>query len=99
MTDDRDAKLAKLLRANAPDARDPLFRLGVHERRERMRFRRRTALLTLAAIAVVALAVVAAKTSTRLLEPAGVLFFGVVLTLAALVLTPMLVRVLQRFRS
>jgi len=50
---DRDARLAEALRADAPPARDPIFRVEVLTRLERARFRRR-------ASAIVAVAVVAA---------------------------------------
>lgn len=51
---DNETRLERLLRADLPPARDPLFRIAVLERRERQAFRRRVA----ATVAVGAAAVV-----------------------------------------
>ena len=54
MTQDQEERLGRLLREDAPPKRDPLFRLGVLERREHQRFQRRS-LALLAAAASLAL--------------------------------------------
>jgi hypothetical protein len=50
-----DAKIGRLLRADAPAERDVLFRIGLIERRERVRYRRRQQALLAAALVFAAL--------------------------------------------
>jgi hypothetical protein len=54
MSMDIDARIAALLRHDAPARQDPMFRLRVLKRREQQRFQRKAVLLGLAALGVVA---------------------------------------------
>jgi hypothetical protein len=99
MIRDDDAILRELLRRNAPPARDPLFRVLVHERRERARFRRRALVTSAIALAAIAVAVVSTGApSPSAADAARVLFFGIVLSLAAHWHAPELARLLPRIR-
>ena len=49
MTQDIDERLGRLLRADAPPERDPLFRIRLLERREQRRFRQRSLTLLVGA--------------------------------------------------
>lgn len=99
MTQHDDAMLRELLRRNAPAARDPQFRLRVHERRERALFRRRAVIASAFALAVLTLAAI----GTGVLGPgasdsARVLLFGVLLALAIDAFGPRIVRKLPGAR-
>jgi hypothetical protein len=98
MTDDSDTKLDELLREDAPQARDPLFRLSVLERRERMRFRRRMALLFAVVVTVTIAVLVGFDTvGDRIVAPIAILLFGVVLSMAVVLRAWTLIRVVRRF--
>ena len=94
-----DAVIREFLRQRAPNARDPLFRLQVHERRERVQFRRRALLASVLVLAALAIAVVGAGTlGPAACDAARVLFFGVLLALACEFYGPALAGLLPRFR-
>jgi hypothetical protein len=57
MTHDLDDKIGQLLREDAPPERDPLFRISVRERRERVSYRRKNRILLAGAVLIVLLAV------------------------------------------
>jgi hypothetical protein len=52
MMQDQDERFAELLCEDAPAERDALFRISVLERRERVRFQRRSRVLFMAAVVV-----------------------------------------------
>ena len=100
MTHDDDAMLREVLRLRAPPARDPLFRLKVHERRERALFRRRALLASAFALAALTVAAVGAGAlGPSAADAARVLFFGVLLALAGGLYGPRLARFLPRLRQ
>ena len=97
MTDDQDARLTELLRADAPAERDALFRLDVLERREQLRFRRKVLLLLAAAlVTLVLLALGADWLGEQTLAPAGMLILGIGVILATIVYGRILLHHLRR---
>jgi hypothetical protein len=98
MTQDQDARLANLLREDAPPAHDPLFRLSVLERREQKRFRNRSFLLLAAALAFAAISWIVINAGGQVFETAGVMLFGAILAVGHFLYAPALMQLLRRFR-
>lgn len=98
MTDDIDEKLGKLLREGAPSERDPLFRIGVLQRRERQRFQRRTHKLIGAAALPAVFAVVGASLGDRLPTVALIAVFCVAFIAAGLSSLRGMLLVVRRLR-
>ena len=83
MTEDQDTALGRLLRSDAPSERDVSFRIGLIERRERQRFRKRSLLQIVAAVMLVVLPAIAFALVTEPLAAGLIGVFGISLTAAA----------------
>lgn len=99
MTQDYDDVLGRLLRADAPAERDPMFRIRLLERRARQRYQRRSRLLlgVAAALMVVPAAVLALATDR--LAAALVVGFSVALAAATLVSARGVLQVVRHLRK
>ena len=57
MSEAQDSRIGELLRQGEPPARDPFFRIGLVERREQQRYRRRQWWVLCGAVALLAVSV------------------------------------------
>jgi hypothetical protein len=92
-----DGRIAAALRANAPPARDPVFRLQVIERRERQRFKRRALASLVTVIAVGVLSGLAVRTGGTVYTVGSALLFALVLVTGCLIHVPAFGRILRGF--
>jgi hypothetical protein len=92
-----DDRIAELLRADAPAAHDPLFRISVLERRERNRFRRLALMLGVIALALSVIAAIGVSAGGDTAVTAVVLVIAVILAAAYTLYRPAVTRLLQRF--
>jgi hypothetical protein len=97
MSEDFDRVLTEKLRARAPAQRDPLFRVGVLERREKSHFRRKSIVTLAAATAVAVIALTAVAQRPALLAPATVLGVLALAALGAFRYRGAVARVFRRF--
>ncbi len=93
-----DKRIAALLQEDAPPARDPVFRIGVMERRERDRFRRRSLILLAASLLIALVGAIAVAMGGRTAQTAMVLLVSAGLAAVYYFYAPLLQRLLQRFR-
>ena len=92
-----DEKVAGLLREDAPPARDPMFRLGVLERRERERFRLRTWLMRAGGLLVAVIALVGVSQGSDVAQTTIALLVLAALAMGYVLYRPTVTRLLQRF--
>jgi hypothetical protein len=87
MEEQVDEKIGRLLRADAPPERDAFFRIGLLERRERVRYQRRQqkvlgAALLIATLVVLLLVLRPSIFSAELLRSSLFVLFAIALTVA-----------------
>jgi hypothetical protein len=99
MSEDIDARIVALLRHGAPAQQDPMFRLRVLKRREQQRFRRKSLLLGLAVLAVVAAAGVGYGARGVLADRLGVVLLCATLIVSAVWHAPVVAYFVRRLRS
>ena len=99
MAQDMDERLANLLLGDAPAERDPMFRLGVLARRERQRFRRRSAWLFAAALGCVVFFLTVAATHAASLQAAAALMVSCVLAVSYSLYAPAVAQIVRSLRS
>jgi len=92
-----DDRIGELLRADAPAAHDPLFRISVLERRERNRFRQHALMLGGIALALSVIAAIGIGAGGDTAVTAVVLVIAVILAAAYTLYRPAVTRLLQRF--
>ena len=97
MSEDRDRRIGNLLRADAPPARDPVFRLRVLERREQRQFQRTLFTILAGALVIVLVSALGIGIGGGALEATGSLVVGAALASAWLAFRGRLLRVLRRF--
>jgi hypothetical protein len=97
MSEGEDERLGALLRQDAPPAPDPMFRMKVLERREKMRFRRHSLLLAALALALAVVAWVGISAGGETAETTVALVFGIALAVGYVLYRPAVTRLLQRF--
>ena len=97
MSEDRDDRVVDLLKAAAPPARDPVFRLKVLERREQRQFQRRWLTMLAGVLLIILLSTFAITIGERALVPTGVLAVGAALASGYLAFRGRLLRILRRF--
>ncbi|HET8712610.1 MAG TPA: hypothetical protein VFM23_02880 [Gemmatimonadales bacterium] len=88
MTDRLDKAIAELLRKDAPAERDPLFRVRVLERLERVRYRRRLYAALAAAAVFTAIALIGAEAGGSTREGVRVLLVAAALIAVYFVVAP-----------
>ena len=98
MSEDIDERLGRLLREDAPSDRSALFRLGVLERRERQRFRKRSTVLAVAAVVLAAIVAIGFNAGIDLFATAAIVVLCALLVLAFLVSAPGVAILLRRLR-
>ena len=99
MSEDRDQRIADLLRENAPPARDPVFRIKVLERRERGQFRRRSFTMLTGGLSIILVSAFAIGIGGRALQMTGAMVLGAALAGAYPAFRRSLPQILQRFSS
>jgi hypothetical protein len=97
MSDDKDLRIADLLRADAPPPRDPVFRIKVLERREQQRFQRRLYIMLAGALLMVLISVLALSIGGGTLQRMGVPIAGAALASACLAFRRNLPQIFRRF--
>jgi hypothetical protein len=97
MTEDKDQRIADLLRAVAPPARDPLFRIKVLERREHRQFQRRLFAMIVGVVVIILVATISISFGRGSMETAGVLAVGTALACSYLAFRGRVLRILRRF--
>ena len=97
MTQDKDQRIADLLRADAPPARDPLFRLKVLERREHRQFRQRSFTMFAGVLVIILVSTISISFERGSMETAGVLAIGTALASSYLAFRGRLLQILRRF--
>ena len=97
MSEGEDERLGALLRQDAPPALDPMFRMKVLERREKMRFRRHSLLLAALALALAVVAWIGISAGGETAETTVALVFGIALAVGYVLYRPAVTRLLQRF--
>ncbi len=97
MSEDRDDRIAHLLNAAAPPARDPLFRLRVMELRERRQFQRRSYTMLAAALLILLLATFGVRKGGQALETTGALIVFAALVSGYLAFRGRVLQTLRRF--
>jgi hypothetical protein len=90
-----DERLAALLNEGAPPKSDPVFRIGVLERRERQRFRRKSISLAVFAAALVASVWAASGVGASLAEAAALALLCISVG-ALVVYAPVVTHILRR---
>jgi hypothetical protein len=90
-----DERIARLLNADAPPERDPVFRIKVLERRERRRFHRQALALVFAALVLIAIAWSSYRAGAEIAEAASVALLCGALA-GALVYLPVVAHVLRQ---
>ena len=99
MSTDVDARIAALLRHDAPAGQDPMFRLRVLERREQQRFQRRSVWLGIAALVVVAAVGIGYGARVALMERLGVVLLCAALVASGVAHAPVVAYFVRRWRS
>jgi hypothetical protein len=97
MSDDRDDRIAELLRASAPPARDPVFRLTVLERREQQQFQRRLFTMLGGLLVILLVATFAIGMRGGALKTTGALVVGTAFASTYLAFRGRFLRILRRF--
>ena len=92
-----DDRIGELLRADAPPARDPMFRLSVLERREREWFRQRSLVLLCGALALAVIAAIGISAGGDAAMTTVVLVVLAALAVGYVLYRPAVTRLLQRF--
>jgi hypothetical protein len=98
MSEREDRTLGELLR-DAPPERDALFRLGVIERRERQRFRRRSIVLLVASVSLLGVFWLGWRAGVDLIATAALAALGAALIGACLLSAPGVLEVMRRLRN
>lgn len=99
MTQDSDEELGRLLRADAPAERDPMFRIRLLERRARKRYRRRSHLLLGVTTALMVIPAGVLVLATDRLAAALAVTFGIALAAATLVSARGVLQVVRHLRK
>ncbi len=99
MTHDSDQRIADLLREDAPAERDPMFRVGVLDRLERAKYRRRLTTVIACAVALAAIALLGVSVGGAVRETTSVLLVVVALATAYFVVAPAVMSLLARLRT
>jgi hypothetical protein len=94
-----DDRIGEKLRADAPAAHDPLFRLSVMERRERKRFRNRSLQLAAVGLALGVVALIGISIGERARDAVGVIVVAALAAAAYFLYSPRLEQILRRFRN
>lgn len=97
MREDTDDRIVELLRADAPPAHDPLFRLKVLERREQRQFQRRLYTMLAGALVIILMLAFARGIGTGAPGTMGALAVGAALASAYFAFRRSLLRILRRF--
>src|SRR2546423_1330478 len=97
MSEDRDERIVEFLHADAPPARDPVFRLKVLERREQRQFQRQLFTMLAGALVIILVSVFAIGLGGRALVTTGALVVGAALASASLAFRGRLLWILRRF--
>ena len=97
MSEDRDDRIVELLRADAPPARDPVFRVSVLERREQRRFQRRLYTMLAGALVILLVLTFAISMGAGTLGTMGALAVVAALGSAYLAFRSNLPQILRRF--
>lgn len=97
MSEDKDDRLAELLSAAAPPARDPVFRIKVLERREQRQFQRRSFTILAGALAILLLSMFSLDFEGGALTATGALVVVAALVSTYLAFRRHLPRILRRF--
>jgi hypothetical protein len=99
MSTEIDARIAELLRHDAPARQDPMFRLRVLKRREQQRFRRKAVWLALAALVVVAAVAIGYGAYAALMERLGVVLLCATIIGSGMWHAPVVAHFVRRLRS
>ena len=97
MTEDRDDRIVDLLKAAAPPAQDPVFRLKVLERREHRQFHRRMLTMLAGVLVIILASTLAISIGEGALVTTGALAVGVALASGYLAFRGRLRLILGRF--
>lgn len=97
MSEELDRRIADLFHADAPPARDPVFRLKVLERRERRQFQRRVFTMLAGMVVILLVLTFAIGTGRGALPPTGVLVVGTAVATAYCAFRGRLRLILRRF--
>jgi hypothetical protein len=97
MSEDRDDRLVEFLRAAAPPARDPVFRLRVLERREHRQFQLRVFTMLAGVVVILLVSAFAMRIGGGALVPTSALAVGAALASAYLAFRGRFLRILRRF--
>jgi hypothetical protein len=97
MSEAQDQRIADLLRAAAPPARDPVFRLSVLELREQRLFQRRLFTMLAGVLVIVLAAAFALRIGGGALVPTGAMAAVAALASAYLAFRGRLLEILRRF--
>jgi hypothetical protein len=97
MTEDKDPRIADLLRADAPPARDPMFRIKVLERREHQQFQQRSFTMLAGVLVIILVSMISISFGRGSIKSAGLLAVGTALTSSYLAFRGRLLRILKRF--
>lgn len=98
MSEHLDERIGELLRQDAPPERDPAFRIGVLERRERKRFLRQSLMLGGFGLILAVIALVGIAIGGDAAIGAIVLVIVIAIGAAYLRYEPIITRVIERFR-
>lgn len=99
MTNDLDQKLGRLLREGAPPQRDPMFRIGLIERRARQRYQRRQRVVLASAAVLAVLFAIIVTLGDRLLTAGLVAAFCTVVIAASVFSFRGLQQVMRQLRD
>ena len=97
MSEERDHRIEEFLRASAPPARDPVFRLKVLERREQRQFRRRLFSMLAGVFVILLASLFALSQGIGVLVATEALAVGTALASGYLAFRGRLLRTLRRF--
>jgi hypothetical protein len=97
MSEDRDDRIVELLRAAAPPARDPVFRLKVLERREHRQFQRRLFTMLAGVLVILLGSTFAISIGGGALKTTGALVVATAIASGYLAFRGRLLRILMRF--
>jgi hypothetical protein len=95
MNDEKDERLSQFLLRKAPPERDPLFRVKVLERRERLRFRRSVLQLVGSVVAIAVALAVGFRVGEGTYEVARAGLFAAAFGVAVTVYLPLLMRLFR----
>lgn len=99
MTQDLDSRIVDLMSQNPPAVRDPLFRVSVIQRMERVRYRRRLIVLLSAAALGAVIAALGAVLGSEVRQTIGAVLVGGVLVASYFVVGPAMAQLIARFQQ